>query len=521
MRYQLIIGFFLCVFSTLYSELRVPPIFSSGMVLQRNQVNPVWGWSNKNTEISISFAGDDYSTVSNNEGYWKIELFPKQANATEQDMLIKSGDSIITLNDILFGEVWLCSGQSNMQWSLLYSFDSDLELPSANYPQIRILSIPHFGSQEPQNDFEGHWQAVTPKAAKQFSAVGYYFGKILHQNLNVPIGLIDNSWGGSTCEAWIPVDVLSSIESGRSYIQYFEKVLNDFDEEKAVSEYEDKINAWRIRFNEAREKGLPEPRKPWKKANPFTGQHRPGNLYNGVLHPIIGYGIKGVIWYQGEGNVKRAFGYRNIFPKMIETWRKDWGQGDFPFYWVQIADYLNESPVPSEVSLFAEIRESQTLTLNKLPNLGQAVIIDLGEGRDIHPRNKKDVASRLARIALARDYGFKIPYKNPSYASMEIGEGFIVLDFNDIGEQLYSFDSNELKGFTLCGEDGVFANAQAGIINGSKIKVWVEGINDPVAVRYAWASNPICNIYSQTGSTLLPLTPFRTDRFPLKSEKLD
>ena len=149
------------------------------------------------------------------------------------------------------------------------------------------------------------------------------------------------------------------------------------------------------------------------------------------------------------------------------------------------------------------------------------MIIDLGEGRDIHPRNKKDVASRLARIALARDYGFKIPYKNPSYASMEIGEGFIVLDFNDIGEQLYSFDSNELKGFTLCGEDGVFANAQAGIINGSKIKVWVEGINDPVAVRYAWASNPICNIYSQTGSTLLPLMPFRTDRFPLKSEKLD
>ena len=204
---------------------------------------------------------------------------------------------------------------------------------------------------------------------------------------------------------------------------------------------------------------------------------------------------------------------------MIETWRKDWGQGDFPFYWVQIADYLNESSVPSEFSLFAEIRESQTLTLNKLKNLGQAVIIDLGEARDIHPRNKRDVASRLARIALARDYGLEIPYKNPSYAGMEIGDGFIVLDFNDIGDRLYSFDSNELKGFILCGEDGVFSKAKAGIIDGSKIKVWAKGINDPVAVRYAWESNPICNIYSQTGSTLLPLTPFRTDRFTLKSEK--
>ena len=519
MRNQLIIGIFLCVLSTLYSELSVPSIFSSGMVLQRNQPNPIWGWSDKNTEVNISFSGDVYSTVSNVEGYWRIELSPKEANALEQDMVIKSGDNIITINDILLGEVWLCSGQSNMQWSLLNSFNSDLELPTAKFPLVRLLSIPHYGTQKPQNDFQGGWQAVNPKSAKQFSAVGYYFGKILHQNLNVPIGLIDNSWGGSTCEAWIPIDVLSSIEEGRSYIKYFEKLMNSFDADKAMSDYEDKMNFWRLSLNEARVKGLPEPRKPWKKANPFTGQHRPGNLYNGVLHPIIGYGIKGVIWYQGEGNVKRAFDYRKVFPKMIETWRKDWGQGDFPFYWVQIADYLNESSIPSEFSLFAEIRESQTLTLNKLKNLGQAVIIDLGEARDIHPRNKRDVASRLARIALARDYGLEIPYKNPSYAGMEIGDGFIVLDFNDIGDRLYSFDSNELKGFILCGEDGVFSKAKAGIIDGSKIKVWAKGINDPVAVRYAWESNPICNIYSQTGSTLLPLTPFRTDRFTLKSEK--
>ena len=521
MRYLLILGSLFCIFNSLYPDIKVPSIFSSGMVLQRNQVNPIWGWSDSNTEINISFAGDFYSTVASQEGYWKINLLPKPANALGQVMVIQSADESISIDNVLFGEVWLCSGQSNMQWSLLNSFNSDLELPSANYPQIRILSIPHFGSQEPQNDFEGHWQAVRPESAKQFSAIGYYFGKTLHKSLNVPIGLIDNSWGGSTCEAWIPLDVLGSLEAGRSYIKQFEKVMNDFDPDQAAYEYEQKINSWRTHLKMAREKGLPEPRKPWKKANPFTGQHRPANLYNGVLHPIIGYGIKGVIWYQGEGNVKRAFDYRGIFPKMIETWRKQWGQGDFPFYWVQIADYLDESMYPPEVSLFAELRESQTLTLNRLGNVGQAVIIDLGEGRDIHPRNKKGVADRLARIALARDYDFDIAYKNPSYASMEIKDSFILLDFNDIGEQLYSLDSNELKGFTVCGVDEVFVNAQAGIINGSKIKVWADGINDPVAVRYAWANNPICNLYGQTGSTLLPLTPFRTDSFTLKSEMID
>lgn len=521
MPHLLIIGFFLCLFSTLYSELRVSSVFSSGMVLQREQVNPIWGWSDNNMEIHISFAGDTYSTVSNQEGYWKINLSPKPANALGQVMHIESGDNRIVINDILFGEVWLCSGQSNMQWSLYNSFDSDLELLSANYPQIRLLSIPHYGSQKAQNDFEGHWQAVRPESAKQFSAIGYYFGKTLHKSLNVPIGLIDNSWGGSTCEAWIPLDVLESMEAGRFYIKHFEKVMNDFDPDQASLDYGKKLNTWRTDLKLARERGLPEPRKPWKKSNPFTGQHRPANLYNGVLHPIIGYGIKGVIWYQGEGNVKRAFDYRNIFPKMIETWRKHWEQGDFPFYWVQIADYLDESIDPPKVSLFAELRESQTLTLNKLPNVGQAVIIDLGEGRDIHPRNKKGVADRLARIALARDYGFEIACKNPSYASMEIEGDFIILDFHDIGEQLYSLDSSELIGFTICGSDEVFVNAQAGIINGSKIKVWADGISEPVAIRYAWANNPICNLYGQTGSTLLPLTPFRTDSFTLKSETIE
>ena len=275
--------------------------------------------------------------------------------------------------------------------------------------------MPNFGTQEPQKDFRGEWQTCRPETAAGFSAVGYFFGRQLHQTLGVPVGLINDSWGGSACEAWIRRDVLAADPKFALMLKRWEQIEKDYPRAKA--EYDSKMADWKLAAKKAKDEGKQPPQAP---LNPgmMAGNSRPGNIYNGVLKPTIGYGIRGVIWYQGESNAGKAYQYRDLFPLMIKSWRDEWGQGDFSFYWVQLADFLPESPEPKE-SAWAELREAQTMTMSRLPKTGEAVIIDLGEAQDIHPRNKQDVANRLARWALARDYGVKIPYQSPTYKSME------------------------------------------------------------------------------------------------------
>jgi sialate O-acetylesterase len=245
----------------------------------------------------------------------------------------------------------------------------------------------------------------------------------------------------------------------------------------------------------------------------LAGQHRPANLYNGVLHPVIGYTIRGAIWYQGESNAGRAYQYRDLFPLMIQGWRDDWGQGDFPFYWVQLADFRPEVDQPAE-SDWAELREAQTMTMSKLTNTGQAVITDLGEAADIHPKNKQDVAKRLVRWALAKDYGIEIPYRSPTYKSMQTDGAKATVKFDHIGKGLDTFDVREPIGFAIAGKDKVFVNAEAKIVGKDTMEIWSDSVASPVAVRYAWADNPICNVQSADG---LPMTPFRSDDWPGKT----
>ena len=261
--------------------------------------------------------------------------------------------------------------------------------------------------------------------------------------------------------------------------------------------------------NEEKRQAPPRPQNPMGQ---LVGNARPGNIYNGVLKPTIGYGIRGAIWYQGESNAGRAYQYRDLFPLMIQSWREEWQQGDFPFYWVQLADFLAEKAEPADSS-WAELREAQTMTMSRLPNTGEAVIIDLGEGRDIHPRNKQDVAKRLARWALAREYGISnIPFQSPKYRSMEKQGNKIVLTFDHVGGGLYTFDDREKAiGFAIAGADKKFVWAEAKLDGNDKIVVSSEKVVDPAAVSYAWADNPVCNVYSKEG---LPLTPFRTDDWP-------
>ena len=494
-------------------EVKTPAIFGSNMVLQRDHANPVWGWADKGEKVTVSIAGQSHKAQADKDGNWRVSLKPMKATAEPLTLTIK-GKNELKYENVLVGEVWVCSGQSNMGWALNNTDDSDLEVMTAKHPNLRLISVPQVGTQEPQSDFNGQWEVTTPEVAQNFSAVGYLFGRRLHQALDVPVGLIDNAWGGSACEAWIPRDLLEKTAVAKPYVEQWKKTESEYDGAKAMQEYESRMAKWKEKAKKLKAEKKGVPRAPRKPRNPLTGQHRPANLYNGVLKPIIGYGIKGAIWYQGESNSARGHAYREVFPLMIETWRRDWKQGDFSFYWVQLADFMGEDEEPKDDN-WPELREAQTMTLDKLPNVGQAVIIDVGEGRDIHPRNKQVVANRLARLALAKDYGMKLQAESPRFKSMETKGHEVVITFDHVGTGLYTFDVREPAGFAICGKDKKFVWAKAKLWGKDKVVVSAEGIKEPIAVRYAWSNNPVCNLYGKAGSVTLPATPFRTDDFPM------
>ena len=507
-----IVAFFLLVGLNLQAEVKLPSIFGSHMVLQRDHANPVWGWAAPGEKVTISFSGQSHATTAGKDGAWRVKLHPLKVNAKGQTLTVK-GSNTIQFTDVLVGEVWVCSGQSNMAMSVDRAYDPDLEILTAKYPNIRLISVPQVGTQEPQNDFAGEWAAATPDTVKSFSAVGFFFGRTLHQALDIPIGLIDNAWGGSAAEAWIRRDRLAKLPAAKPFMEQWKQTEATYDHGKATAKFNEQMEKWKTAATAARKAGKPMPRRPRNPRNPLTGQHRPGNLYNGVLKPTIGYGIRGAIWYQGESNSGRAKAYRDVFPLMIQNWRDEWAQGDFPFYWVQLADFRDEQPEPIDDN-WAELREAQTMTMDRLKNTGEAVIIDVGEGRDIHPRDKQTVGRRLARWALAKDYGLKIPYQSPRFKSMEIKGDKAVITFDHVGAGLYSFDVANPKGFAVCGKDRKFVWAQTRIVGKNQVEVWAEGIT-PTQVRYAWAVNPVCTLMSREG---LPATPFRTDDFKMVTE---
>lgn len=489
----------LTALGTARADVKLPAIFGDHMVLQRDQKINVWGWADPGENVKVEFRGQTAETRTGDDGEWRVALEPVAAGGPFE--LVVSGKNTLTFKDVLVGEVWICSGQSNMQWSVAASNDADLEIAAAKFPNIRLITVPQVGVQDPRKDFNGQWEPCSPETVGQFSAVGYFFGRQLHQTLDVPIGLIDDSWGGSACEAWIPRETLAADPKYKDLLASWEEREKNYEADKKA--FDEAVAT-------ARAEGKPGPAGHLNPDAAMKGNARPGNIFNGVLLPTIGYGIRGAIWYQGESNAGRAYQYRDMFPLMIDTWRTLWGQGDFPFYWVQLADFMAEKPEPAD-SAWAELREAQTMTMSRLPNTGEAVIIDIGEGRDIHPRNKRDVGARLARWALARDYGLNVPCQSPTYKTMETNDGKIVLTFDHVDGGFRPFDVNEPLGFTIAGADKKFVNARARILGPDKVEVWSDEVAEPAAVRYAWADNPICNMYSAVG---LPMTPFRTDDWP-------
>ncbi|MDZ4401475.1 sialate O-acetylesterase [Prosthecobacter sp.] len=499
---------------TARAELKLPAIIGDNMVLQQKQTNPLWGWDTPGTEVTVKFGDQSKSAKAGADGKWTVKLDPVPANAKPATISIK-GSSAKELKNVLVGEVWICSGQSNMQWSVQSSWDADLEIATAKYPNIRLITVPNLGTQEPQQDFKGAWAECSPQNVGGFSAVGFFYGRVLHNMLDVPVGLINNAWGGSAAEAWVNRGELEKDPRFKLLSENTKKNEAFLSSDAAKKQYETNLANWKKQAEEAKAAGKPfTTRAPGAPDAWLRGNARPGNIYNGALLPTIGYGIKGAIWYQGESNAGRAYEYASLFPFMIQNWRNEWKQGDFSFYWVQLADFMAEKTDAEQAtaSQWAELRESQTKTQSAIQNGGQAVIIDLGESNDIHPKNKRDVAERLARWALVKDYGMKLPYRSPEFKSAEFTGGKAVITLDTFGGSLRTVDVSDVKGFVICGEDKKWAWATAKITGKDKVEVSAAGVSKPVAVRYAWSDNPVCNLLTTDG---LPVTPFRSDDFEM------
>jgi sialate O-acetylesterase len=405
--------------------------------------------------------------------------------------------SPIRVRNIWVGDVWVCSGQSNMQMQMSRLKDP---LPES-YPKIRMFTVRHHVASQPQSDVEGEWTPAEPATVGNFSAVGYYFGKELHERLRIPIGLINAAWGGSMAEFWArPRD----LESDGDFKPIFDRSAAYPEQMK---KYREVLDDWKQKAERAQLENRPPPDKPriWFDPSSVTP---PSGLYHGMIAPLMPYAIKGVIFYQGEANTRRSFQYQKLFPAVIRGWRGDWGQGDFPFLFVQLPNFRKVQPQPGE-SEWAELREAQSMALS-LPNTGMAVAIDLGEAEDLHPRNKRDVGRRLALAALAVAYGQKVVDSGPIYQTMDVRGDKVHLRFRRAGGGLRSRNGEALKGFAIAGEDRRFVWADAKI-HGKVVVVWSREVRNPVAVRYGWADNPECNLLNREG---LPASPFRTDTWP-------
>jgi sialate O-acetylesterase len=498
-----------------HAAVRLPFLFTHHAVLQRAAPVKVWGWAAPGELVTVEFGAQRVEATADSRGDWTTTLAPMRVNLTPQRMIV-SGSATATpilVRDILVGDVWVCSGQSNMDWTVGDSRDGDLETLRIDRPRIRLMEVDQLGAQTPVDDVDKAWAMATPEEVRGFSSVAYRFGVQLHESLGVPIGLVRNSWGGSACEAWLPLDKLADRKLYGPLMDRWNAYAASKGAAAKHAEYATLMKTFYAERDTAYAAGKPLPGCPWID-DPLLHQYRPGNMYYARVEPLKRYAIKGVIWYQGETNAQRGFQYREMFPAMISAWREAWGQGDFPFYWAQLADFLEESNGPFNECDWAELREAQTMTQDRLPNTGEAVIIDLGEARDIHPRNKRDVGLRLARLALADSYGLKVKGRSPRFAKLDVAEGKAVVTFRDTGEGLRVFDGGDPLAFTIAGEDRVFHAATAKVIAPDRVEVRSDAVAAPVAVRYAWAWNPRVNLYD---SAWLPVTPFRTDNWPMVS----
>lgn len=486
------------------ADVRLPKIISDHMVLQAEKSATIWGWADPGEKVEVSLGTKSSATTANSEGKWSVKLDVPAAGAALE--MTVAGKNKLTVKDVLTGEVWLCSGQSNMEWTVAQSDNKDAEIAAAQYPLIRHFKVQRQPSDTPMDDVKGEWVVCSPETAAGFTAVGYYFGRELHKQLgNRPVGLIGSNWGGTPAEAWTNRHAMEAEPSLKPLLERWDKQVADYNPENAQKAYLKAKEDWEKKAAEAKAANQPAPRPPGAPSSPAVSPGRPANLYNGMIAPLLQYSVKGAIWYQGESNVSRAQQYRTLFPAMIRNWRADFNHPEMPFYFVQIAPFRYNNPLAC-----AELWEAQLHTAKTVPNTGMVVTTDIGNFNNIHPGNKQDVGLRLAKWALSKDYGKKgIAYSGPVYQSAKVEGGKVRLSFaHAVG--LKARDGKALTHFTIAGEDQKFVPADA-LVDGEHILVHAAGVSNPVAVRFAWDESAEPNLVNASG---LPASPFRTDSFP-------
>ena len=526
------------------AAVKMPAIFGDHMVLQRDGAVPVWGWAEPGEAITVTAGGAVARATAGPDGKWMAKLPSLTRSETPIEVAVAGKSNTLTFHDVLVGDVWLCSGQSNMEFNTGRASNAAEALPKADHPEIRFFLVANRAVRfNPQDDCQGKWEVCTPATAKKFSAVGYFFADQIAAAEKTPVGLIGSYVPGSAAPPWISVEpLLADPELEKKYARGYEKLSANFDALKIAhdqwqkdfgDDYTKALGHYYPLRNKAKQEGLPEPTPPPKPAVPEPFFPKPPSFfYNGMIAPVIPYALKGVLWYQGESNAGDEL-YSKLFSALIRDWRSRWGQGDFPFLFVQLPNYGLRTNEPAQKqdgrdSGWVVVREAQLATLKTVPATGMAVTIDVGDGANLHPLNKIDVANRLARIARHVAYGEDLVFSGPIYDSFTINGGKVVIKFKWTGTGLKMgappapaslsgtipvttpamAPASELKGFAIAGADKKFVWAKAAIESPDTVTVWSDEVKQPVAVRYGWAENPETNLYN---SADLPASPFRTE----------
>lgn len=506
-------GIFLLA-TTLSADIRLPAVIGSHMVIQQDIPIKIWGWAEPGEGISVIFSDQRAQASADSDGLWELQLKAMKAGEGPYRMTITGTQSPpVHLDDILLGEVWICSGQSNMEWQMWKTHSPIPEIQRADFPRIRLFHVPRKVSTYPLEDVEAEWKVCAPQTVRDFSAVAYYFGRELHKKLDVPVGLISTRWGGTRIEPWTPIAGFQSVPELQDILEEMQSEDEEYRNEMKKHLPEQKN--WLKTAESALSGGKKIPPQPEILLHPRYDPQAPTALYNAMVHPLIRFAIKGAIWYQGESNRNDGLIYAKKMEALINGWRSVWEVGDFPFYFVQLAPYnygyLLEEEASDTLDFYRLplIWEAQSNVL-KIPNTGMAVTTDITNLYDIHPRNKKDVGLRLSLWALAKTYGKKdLVYSGPLYKSMTVEGNKIRIRFQHVGSGLISLDDQPLTWFTIASRDRTFYKARAEI-SGDTVLVWSEIVSEPVAVRFGWHQLATPNLGNKEG---LPASPFRTDRW--------
>jgi sialate O-acetylesterase len=482
-------------------DVTLPAVIGDHMVLQRGMPITIWGWASPGEDVTVAVADLKGTVKTDTDGKWTVKLPELQAGGQTLEMTI-AGKNTIKLSDILVGEVWFGSGQSNMQWSVQQSANSKEEIAAANYPQIRIFSVPLVPAGKPAKTVNASWQVCTPQTVPGFSAVCYFFGREIHKALDVPVGMIGTSWGGTRIEPWIPPAGFASQPELQGERDQIKAMQTNY--QNALKATVEPMKAWVAAAEASAAAGQDIPDPPVFPQQPFNSNGAPTGLYNGMIHPLVPFAVRGALWYQGESNLGQGMHYHALMKGLIQGWRDVWGQGDFPFLYVQLAPFVYG---PVNVTALPEIWEAQAATLS-FPNTGMVVTTDISTIRDIHPPNKQEVARRLALWALAKTYGkTDVVFSGPTYESMSVENDQVKIKFKPGHGVLKARDGNPLSWFSIAGADKKFVSATA-TIEGEMVVVKSPQVPAPVAVRFGWHQAAEPNLCNQAG---LPALPFRTD----------